>query len=90
MNEPLQPDQIVEGLCMVHRKLTVRSLEGSMVLVEGDAETLEAFGSLLIAQARAGQTCGIHISPNGAGNAAFSSKSNLGFYIHRTPCDHEV
>jgi hypothetical protein len=90
MNGPPTPDMIIERFCTAGRKFTVRSLEENMVLIEGDAEALAALGSLLIAQARAGQTCGFQISPGGAGRAAFSLHSDLGLYIHRTPCEHDA
>jgi hypothetical protein len=89
MNGSPTPDMVIERFCTDGRKLTVRSLEDNMVLIEGDAEALAALGSLLLAQARAGQTCGFQIAPDGAGQAAFSSDSNMGLYIHRTPCEHE-
>lgn len=90
MNASLTPDMVIERLCSDGRKLTVRSLEDNMVLIEGDADTLAALGSLLIAQARAGQTCGFQIGPKGPGRAAFTLASDVGLYIHRIPCEHRA
>jgi hypothetical protein len=90
MNASPTPDAVIERFCTAGQKVTVRNLEENMVLIEGDADALAALGSLLIAQARAGQTCGFQMAPDGAGRSAFSSASNLGLYIHRTPCEHKA
>ncbi|QBB71512.1 hypothetical protein ELE36_14750 [Pseudolysobacter antarcticus] len=88
MNSPESPDAICAGFAEASQKLTFRALEEGTVLIEGSAAALEFLGTLLIAQARFDKDCGFQLSPTGAGNAVFSDESNLGFYIHRTPCKH--
>ena len=83
-------DEVCESYARRNAKITVRVLdeENDMILVEGDASSLEFLGNLFLAQARASD-CGFQIAPNSAGKALFSPNSTLGIYIHRVPCMHK-
>jgi len=73
-------------------KLTVRKLNRSTVLIEGNREGLEFLGNLLLTYARSNEHS-VQIPPSGAGMKRFTNDSNLGFYLHRLPCssakDHD-
>jgi hypothetical protein len=58
------------------------------VLVEGDKQTLEWLGNLLIEHSRGEHGCGLHFHPRGPGNKNFARTASVGIYIHRLPCDH--
>jgi hypothetical protein len=58
------------------------------VLIEGDKETLEWFGNLLIEHAKGKKGCGLQLHPNGPGNKNFARTASIGIYLHRLPCDH--
>jgi hypothetical protein len=49
-------------------------------------EALRFLARLVAAQAEFSADCGFEIGPRSAGNALFTSDSDLGIYIHRTPC----
>jgi hypothetical protein len=66
-------------------KLAVQKLDRDTVLIEGDRTALEFLGELLITYARSGEHA-VQFSPKGAGQARFTKKSTLGFYLHRLPC----
>jgi hypothetical protein len=66
-------------------KLTLRKLDKTTILVEGDSTALEFLGELLLACARSDEHS-IQMSPNGAGKNRFTKESTLGFYVHRVPC----
>jgi hypothetical protein len=66
-------------------KLTLRKLDRTMILIEGDRTALEFLGNLLFACARSKEHS-VEFSPTGAGKNRFSRRSTLGVYIHRVPC----
>ena len=66
-------------------KLTLRKLDKTTVLVEGDSTALEFLGELLLACARSDEHS-IQMSPNGAGKNRFTKESTLGIYVHKVPC----
>ena len=75
-------------------KLTVRELPPGedqngrpLILVEGDAATLELVGRLFLAMSKYAD-CGFFLGPDGPGQALFSAESSYGLYIHRIPCVH--
>jgi hypothetical protein len=59
------------------------------VLIEGEAESLEFIGRVLIAQARSKKGCAFSIGPRTAGYKFFTKNSTHGLYIHRLPCMEE-
>jgi len=88
MEDQMTTDEICAAYADRDVKVTCRTMDGS-VLLEGNREALEFLGNLLLAQANDVNCCYKSIDPNGAGNALFTNKSNLGLYIHRLPCEHE-
>jgi hypothetical protein len=73
--------------------ITVREVAGNpdMILLEGEPQSLEFLGKLIIAYARNrdSQGCASHISPNGPGSAYFSKESTKGLFMHVLPCEFE-
>jgi hypothetical protein len=77
------PDSVSEEFAESGAKLTVRNLNRSYVLIEGDRRALEFLARLIMAQAAYGEKdCGFQFSPRGPGNALFTKDSTRGFYIH--------
>jgi hypothetical protein len=69
-------------------KLTMTMLDRDTVLVEGDAAAREFLGQFILAHSRAeNNDCHNGLHPKGAGSAWFSKESDLGFYLHKLPCD---
>jgi hypothetical protein len=60
----------------------------SYVIIEGDKNSLEFLGKLLIAQANFNTDCHIAIHPNGPGQSHFVEETTIGVQIHRLPCQH--
>ena len=54
-----------------------------MVLIEGDALSLEYFGKWVLAQAGFLLDCGVGIGPRGR---SFDQRAEVGIYVHRVPC----
>ncbi|MGH9875386.1 MAG: hypothetical protein ACRD9S_23265 [Pyrinomonadaceae bacterium] len=81
-------DEVCASYATRGTKVTCRTMDDS-VLIEGDRETLEFLGNLILAQAGDVDCCHKSIAPNAAGSALFTTQSNVGIYIHRLPCDHE-
>ena len=88
MNNLVSPDELCASFADSPDKITLRTLEDNTVLIEGSTAALQFLGSLLLAQAQSKTGCGFQLSPSGAGSSLFSTLSNLGVYIHRTPCAH--
>jgi len=67
--------------------------DGAYLLVEGDTQSLEFLGNLILSQAQFRGDCGFQILPSGAGKAFFSRNDGLGLYIHRVnargKCDYD-
>ncbi len=84
----LSPDQVCSEFSKGSSKVSIRSLDEDMVLIEGDTETLLFLGNLFIAQAKFQKDCGFQISPSGAGSSLFASNATKGLYIHRIPCEN--
>jgi hypothetical protein len=82
------PDEICDDYSNKGVKLSVRQIEKDYILIEGDTDSLEFLGNLLLAQANFEKDCGLQIAPNGAGSSFFGKDSTFGFYIHRLPCKH--
>ena len=83
MAHPKSPDKICEQYAGRGVSLKI-SLLGDLVLVEGDAVSLDFLGRVLIAQAGTTDD-GFQLSPKGPGRKHFSRRSSLGIYIHRVP-----
>jgi hypothetical protein len=88
MGRRISIHDVLEAYAKKDAKLTVRKLDRSTVLVEGDCTALEFFGNLLIACARSNEHS-VQLSPTGVGKNRFSKQSKLGLYVHRVPCAHE-
>jgi hypothetical protein len=58
------------------------------VLIEGNSTGLQMLSELFNALAQDKKECGLQISPRGAGNRYFSSRSKFGLYIHCTDWCH--
>jgi hypothetical protein len=58
------------------------------VIIEGDKNSLEFMGKLLIAQANFAADCHFFIHPRGAGQIHFSEDTSIGVSLHRLPCQH--
>ncbi|MCK5311621.1 MAG: hypothetical protein KAJ62_05900 [Desulfobacteraceae bacterium] len=82
------PDEICEEYYEMKVNLTIKPKEDDYIFIEGDTDSLEFLGKLIIAQANFQKDCGFQIAPGGAGDAHFSNDSKLGIYIHRLPCEH--
>ena len=83
------PDEICGEYFEKKVSLTVKHMDENYILIEGDTDSLEFLGKLIIAQANFDEDCGFQIAPRGAGDAHFSKKAELGVYIHRLPCEHD-
>jgi hypothetical protein len=82
-------DEVCASYAHRGTKITYQTMDDS-VLIEGNREALEFLGNLLLAQAQDIRCCHKSIVPNGAGSALFTDQSNVGIYVHRLPCDHDV
>jgi hypothetical protein len=80
------PDSVCAQYASRGVKISIRKMETGIVLIEGSAEALRFLARLVAAQAEFSADCGFEIGPRSAGNALFTSDSDLGIYIHRTPC----
>ena len=78
-------DTVLEKLAKKNTKITLRHLDKTTILIEGNSISLKFLGYLLLAHAGASD-CGDQYSPDGAGSKLFSKDSTLGFYLHRLPC----
>ena len=83
----MTPDEVCKIYADSGVKITCRKMD-DFVLIEGNQEALEFLGNLLLAQANDGRSCKNSIAPHGAGNALFTDESDMGFYVHRLPCEH--
>lgn len=90
MHNASSPDEVCGVFADGPDRITFRRLEDGMVLIEGNAAALRFLSNLLLVQASFEKDCGFQISPDGAGRALFSKNSDLGIYIHRTPCVHNI
>jgi hypothetical protein len=82
-------NEIFERYAVKDVKLTVRKLDKTTTLIEGDSTALEFLGELLLACAHSNEHS-IQLSPYGAGNARFTKQSTLGPYIHRLPWERHL
>jgi hypothetical protein len=89
MVKQITPDEVCVDYADRKVKITARTMEDDLVLLEGDREALEFLGKLFLAQANDERSCHKSLQPDGAGSAFFTDTSNLGIYIHRLPCEHE-
>src|SRR4029077_3096472 len=70
-------------------KLTMKKLDQDTILIEGGAAALEFLGQFILSHSLANKDdCHNGLHPKGAGNAWFTKKSTLGFYLHKLPCDN--
>ena len=69
------------------QNLTVKLLERTDVLIEGDANSLEFLANYILAYVN-GEEHARNINPKSAGNVFFNSDSTKGLYIHILPCRH--
>lgn len=84
-NRHISTKQIFEDYEKRTTKLTLRKLDKTTVLIEGDRDALGFLGKLLVALAHSKEHS-LQMSPKGAGKHRFSKKSTLGFYVHKLPC----
>lgn len=75
------PDQVCANAASQGIKMTIVQKD-DFVLIEGNQEALMFLSQLFAAQSRATKGAGFQISPHCAGNALFSSDSDMGLYIH--------
>jgi len=57
-----------------------------MMLIEGEAESLEFLANLILATAKYQDDCSYYLGPKMSGSFFFSGDSSHGIYIHRLPC----
>ena len=80
-------NEICEHFADSGAKLTVKLLERTEVLIEGDASSLEFLANYILAYVN-GEEHARNISPKSAGSDFFNSDSTKGLYIHILPCRH--
>ena len=80
-------NEVCEHFADSGAKLTVKLLEKTEVLIEGDANSLEFLANFILAYVNGEEHAG-NISPKSAGNIFFNSDSKKGLYIHILPCRH--
>jgi hypothetical protein len=80
-------NEICEQFADSGAKLTVKLLERTEVLIEGDANSLEFLANYILAYVN-GEEHARNINPKGAGSVFFASDSTKGLYIHILPCRH--
>jgi hypothetical protein len=83
-------DSICAAYAEKRVKITTKPLPDNpnVILFEGDEIVFEFLGKLFLAQAKGINGCGFQIGPKYAGQAFFSKRATLGFYLHRLPCDN--
>ncbi len=75
------------NILQIGAKLTVKLLERTEVLIEGDANSLEFLANFILAYVKGGEHAR-NINPKSAGSSFFNSDSTKGLYIHILPCRH--
>ena len=80
-------NEVVDHFAESGATLTLNILEGTDVLIEGDANSLEFLANYILAYIN-GDEHARNINPNGAGSIFFKPKSTHGLYIHILPCRH--
>ena len=80
-------NEVCEHFADSGAKLTVKMLEKTDVLIEGDLNSLEFLANYILAYIN-GNEHARNISPKSAGNIFFTSESTKGLYIHILPCRH--
>ena len=81
----MSSDKALKRLWKRKPRISVRKLNKTTVLIEGNSQGLKFLGALLISLSEA-HDCGEQWSPDGAGAKLFSKGSKLGIYLHRVPC----
>jgi hypothetical protein len=79
----MSPDEVCDNYSGRDVRLSIRVLEGDVVLLEGDRMSLEFLAELIRGQSTFEKDDGFSIAPNGAGREFFAKSSRLGLYIHR-------
>jgi len=79
----MSPDEVCENYSGRDVRLSIRVLEGDVVLLEGDRVSLEFLAELIKEQSTFDRDDGFSIAPNGAGGEFFAKSSRLGIYIRR-------
>ncbi|HTG36281.1 MAG TPA: hypothetical protein VLB76_25465 [Thermoanaerobaculia bacterium] len=79
----MSPDEVCGNYSGRDVQLSIRVLEGDVVLLEGDRVSLEFLAELIRGQSTLERDDGFSIEPNGAGRKFFAKSSRLGLYIHR-------
>jgi hypothetical protein len=69
-------------------RLSVSTLAGGMVQIEGDEISLEFLGHLILRHARFGRECRIELGHEGKGKPYLTPQSQRGVCVHRIPCKH--
>jgi hypothetical protein len=80
-------NEVCEHFADLGARLTVKLLERTEVLIEGDANSLEFLANYILAYVN-GDEHSRNISPKSAGRIFFNSDSTKGLYIHILPCRH--
>ncbi len=80
-------NEICEQFADSGAKLTVKLLEKTEVLIEGDANSLEFLANYILAYVN-GDEHARNINPKSAGSIFFDQDSTKGLYIHILPCRH--
>ena len=80
-------NEVVEHFADIGAKLKVEVLEGSDVLIEGDAASLEFLANYILAYIN-GEEHSRKIHPKGSGGIFFRDGSTHGLYFHILPCRH--
>jgi len=80
-------NEVVDRFAEKGAKLTVKLLERTDVLIEGDANSLEFLANYILAYINGGEHS-LNINPKSAGSIFFNSDSTKGLYIHILPCRH--
>ncbi|MEO6196260.1 MAG: hypothetical protein ABIS20_24835 [Thermoanaerobaculia bacterium] len=86
----MSPDEVCNSYSDRDVQLSIRVLEGDVVLLEGDKRSLEFLAELIKEQAAFEKDDGFSIEPNGAGSKFFTKSSRLGIYIHRVDEDEKI
>lgn len=57
------------------------------VLLEGTPDALRFLADFILAHIESDVGCNWDLHPQGAGSIHFSTRSNVGIYLHKLPCD---
>jgi hypothetical protein len=72
----------------IRGKIRTKMFDKDHILIEGKKASLIFLGKLLIAQANDDESCKVTFGPRESGSAHFEKGANIGFVIHRLPCEY--